>query len=262
MDDTAQGTVRFDLYHDYLIVAHGSAGSLKGLNFFVDTGTSVPIVDSRIAAKLNLQQKTSASIVILGGRVRGGEAILPSLGFGPVQQSNLRVVTADLSFFDKILPVRIDAIVGLDVFGQTAFVIDYSARIIRFGPPPVLSVSIPLRLDRGLVTFDAEVDQAPLHLVFDTGTASLVLFNTATPAGSSPKVDAVQGRDDIGSFAHKAVRLRTVRLGDEEFRQEPAILVSNPKPSQLNFDGLMSPAALGISRVSVDLKKGVLAFSR
>lgn len=261
MDDTAKATVRFDLYHDYLIVAHGSAGPLKGLNFFVDTGTSLPILDSRIARKLHLQNEASVSIVILGGRERGEEAILPSLGFGPVQRSNLQVVTADLSFFDKILPVRIDAIVGLDVLGQKAFVIDYSARVIRFGPPPVLSVSIPLWLDGGLAAFDAEVDHAPVHLVFDTGTASLVLFDTAAP-GSSVKVDANQEPDNIGNFARKAVRLRTVRLGDEEFHQRPAILVTNPKQSQLDFDGLMSPAALGISRVSVDLKGGVLGFSR
>lgn len=261
MDDTAKVTVRFDLYHDYLIVAHGSAGPLKGLNFFVDTGTSIPILDSRIARKLHLQIEASASIVILGGRERGEEAILPSLGFGPVERSNLQVVTADLSFFNKILPVRIDAIVGLDVLGQKAFVIDYSARVIRFGPLPVLSVSIPLRLDRGLAAFDAEIDHVPVHLVFDTGTASLVLFETAAP-GSSVRVDAIQEPDNIGNFARKAARLHTVRLGDEEFHQKPAILVSNPKQSQLDFDGLMSPAALGISRVSVDLKGGVLAFSR
>jgi hypothetical protein len=261
MDDTAKVTVRFDLYHDYLIVAHGSAGPLKGLNFFVDTGTSIPILDSRIARKLHLQIEASASIVILGGRERGEEAILPSLGFGPVERSNLQVVTADLSFFNKILPVRIDAIVGLDVLGQKAFVIDYSARVIRFGPLPVLSVSIPLRLDRGLAAFDAEIDHVPVHLVFDTGTASLVLFDTAAP-GSSVRVDAIQEPDNIGNFARKTARLHTVRLGDEEFHQKPAILVSNPKQSQLDFDGLMSPAALGISRVSVDLKGGVLAFSR
>ncbi|MGA7340153.1 MAG: retropepsin-like aspartic protease [Terracidiphilus sp.] len=262
IEDTANATVRFELYQDYLIVAHGSAGPLKGLNFFVDTGTSLPILDSRIARKLHLQNQASASIVILGGRAPGEEAMLPSLGFGPVELSNLQVVTADLSFFRKILPVRIDAIVGLDVLGEKAFVIDYSARVIRFGALPALPVSIPLRLDRGLASFDAEIDHAPVHLVFDTGTASLVLFVTAAQSGSSAKVDAIQEPDNIGDFARKAVRLGTVRLGDEEFHQRPAILVRNPKQSQLDFDGLMSPAALGISRVSVDLKGGVLAFSR
>lgn len=255
-------TVPFDLYNGYLIVARGSAGSLKNLNFLVDTGTSLPILDARIARKLRLQKEASASIIILGGRAQGGEAVLPSLEFGTVQQSNLRVVTTDLSFFSKVLPVRIDAIVGLDVMGEKAFVIDYAARVIRFGPLPALPFSIPLRLDRGVATFDAEIDHAPVHLAFDTGAGSVVLFDKAMPLNSERKVDAVQTRSEIGGFARKPVRLRSVKLGEEEFRQKSAILVDNPKPSQLDFDGLMSPAALGISRVSIDLKGGVLAFSR
>ncbi|MGH9563255.1 MAG: hypothetical protein ACRD3S_17510, partial [Terracidiphilus sp.] len=67
---------------------------------------------------------------------------------------------------------------------------------------------------------------------------------------------------NVGRFANKAMLLQTVRLGDKEFHPKSALLVSNPKQSQLDFDGLMSPPALGISQVSVDLKRRVLAFSR
>jgi hypothetical protein len=56
--------------------------------------------------------------------------------------------------------------------------------------------------------------------------------------------------------------LHTLRLGSEEFRAEPAQMVRNPKQAQLDFDGLMSPAALGITRMSVDLARGELAFSQ
>jgi hypothetical protein len=262
IEQPARTTLRFKLYCGYLIVAHGSAGPLKNLSFLFDTGTSVPIFDSRIAQKLHLAGVGPANVVILGGRARGADAILPSLWFGPVRRSNLPVVITDLSFFRKILPVRIDAIVGLNVVAQKTFVIDYSAQVICFGPPPSLQVSIPLRLDRGLVTFDAEVDHTHVHLAFDTGVASLVLFDPAPSPASPAKVDAVQDPEDIGKFPSKAIQLRTVTLGNEEFRQKSAILVSNPKPSQIDFDGLMSPPALGLSRVSVDLKEGVLAFSR
>jgi aspartyl protease len=259
--DAATVTVRFDLYRGYLIVAHGSAGPLKNLNFLLDTGTSVPIFDSGVAKRLHLAGDAPASIVILGGRAQGANAVLPSLEFGPVQRTSLPVVTTDLSFFQKLIPVRIDAVVGLDILGQSPFVIDYSAQVIRFGPPPPFPVSVPLKLDGGLITFDAVIDHAPVHLAFDTGVASLVLFDQAASA-SNMKADAVQHPDQIGSFQRKATRLRTVTLGDEQFRQQSAILVSNPKQSQIDFDGLMSPPALGISRVSVDLKGGILAFSR
>lgn len=255
-------TVRFDLYEGYFMVAHGSVGALKNLNFFLDTGTTLTVFDARIARKLNLHSEGPASIAIMGGKTQGEEANLPSFEFGPVQQSNLPVVIADLSFFQKAHPVHIDAIVGLDVLGQRPFVIDYSARVIRFGAIPALPFSVPLRLNQGLAVFDAEIDHTPVHLLFDTGASSIVLFSDVTPQGSKARVDAVLKQEAIGEFESKQVWLRTLRVGPEEFREKPALMAQNPKPSQFAFNGLMSPAALGISRVSVDLKEGILAFSR
>ena len=253
-------SVRFQLYQGYLIVAHGSIGAVKNLNIFLDTGATRALLDSRVARKLNLRGEESVSIVRLDRRTRSEETNLPSLEIGPLKRSNLRVVTADLSFYEKVLPVRIDAVVGLDVLGQRPFVIDYPARVIRFEPAPALEVSLPLRLDQGLAVFDAEIDHTPVHLLFDTGAGSIVLFNKATPGSTGTK--DTEESSKTADFEEKKVWLRTLRLGAEEFGQKPALLTRNPKPSQLNVDGLMSPAALGISRVAVDLKAGVLAFSR
>ena len=180
------GTARFDLYRGYFIVAHGSIGPLKNLNFFLDTGTTPAVVDSRVAGQARSPQRRLCQHRCFGRPNARQETNLPSLEIGPLKQSNLHVVTADLSFFQKVLPVRIDAIVGLDVLGQTPFVIDYSARVIRFGSTPALPVSIPLRLDRGLAVFDAEIDHAPVHLLFDTGAYALILF--APLASSEAKV--------------------------------------------------------------------------
>jgi predicted aspartyl protease len=256
------GTVRFDLYQGYCIVVHGSAGTLKNLNFVLDTGTIHSTFNSRIAGKLNLRDEVPAGLVVMGGRERAEDATLPSLELGPVQRSNLQIVTADLSSFQRFLPVRIDAIIGLDVLGPRPFVIDYSAHVIRFGPLPALPVSLPLRLDRGLAVFDAEIDHRPVHLLLDTGASSLVLFKTDAQPGWGATTAAGREPDSIGDLESKQVWLRSLRVGPEEFLQEPALVARNPKPSQIDFDGLMSPVALGISRVSVDLEGGVLAFSR
>jgi hypothetical protein len=204
----------------------------------------------------------STSIAVLGGKSQGGETILSSLELGPLKRSNLQVITTDLSFFQKSFPVRIDAIVGLDVLGQRPFVIDYSARVIRFGPAPTLPVSVPLRLDHGMAVFDVEIDHAPAHLLFDTGAGSIILFARITLRNPSAKDPAIMAPQQIGDFKSKEVWLRTLRLGPEEFRRKAALMTSNPQPSQFDYDGLVSPAALGISRVSVDLQRGVLAFSR
>ena len=255
-------TVPFDLYQGYFMVVHGSVGRLKNLNFFVDTGTNAPVIDSRIAKKLKLPGQQPVNITILGGNVAGQWVNLPSLQLGPVEQSNLQVVSADLSFFVRSMPVHIDAIVGLDLLGQSPFVIDYSVRVIRFGAQPGLPFSVPLRREAGLAVFDAQVNQKPVHLLFDTGASSLVLFTGTTPETSNLKIAAPVRPQATGDFESKEIRVGSFRLGPEEFHKKPALVARNPEPSQLDFDGLVSPVTLGISRISVNLKEGVLEFGR
>ncbi|SPE24951.1 exported hypothetical protein [Candidatus Sulfotelmatomonas gaucii] len=255
-------TIPFDLYQGYFIVARGSIGGLKNLNFFIDTGTSSSVLDSRIARKLKLHSEEPANVIAVGGKVPGEWANLPSVGLGPMQRSNLEVVTADLSFFEKFLPVRIDAIVGVDMLGQSPFVIDYSARVIRFGLAPAWPDSVPLRLDAGFAVFDAEIDHKPVHLLLDTGASSLVMFTAITPNNPDIKGAEIRSIEPTGEFESKQVLLQSLQLGPEEFRKKRALVTRNPEPSQIDFDGLMSPVALGISRISVDLNRGVMTFSR
>src|SRR5208282_627792 len=75
-----KASVSFHLYHDYLIVAQGSAGPLKGLNFLVDTGASPTILDRRLSQKLGLDE-LPGSIVLVNGSVPAGQATLPNLEF-------------------------------------------------------------------------------------------------------------------------------------------------------------------------------------
>ena len=189
---------------------------------------------------------------------------MPSLQFGPVRQDNFPVLIEDLSFFQKALPVHIDAVVGLDMLGQSAFEIDYTSREIRFGPPSSLPNSIPLRMERGLPIVDAELNHVPVHLLVDTGASSLILFETGTPKPVSglPAGAALRPANRIGESDHTQVWLRSLTLGNEEFEQEPAFVVQDRPDGGQDFNGLMSPAALGITRVAVDVGHGVLAFSR
>ncbi len=262
-DQPAGATVRFDLYRGYLIVARGSAGPLKGLNFLLDTGAAPTVLDPRLARKLHLDERP-ISIGVLGGRAQGAAAIMPSLEFGPIHRENFPVVVEDLSFLERALPVRIDAMIGLDVLGQSAFVIDYSSRAIQFGPHPPLPVSIPLRMQDGLPVVDAQVDHLPVRLLVDTGASSLIIFQTKMPRQVlGLKVSAVQKSSNmIGDFERNQVWLHSLRFGAAELGKEPAFVVHDRSDTEPDLDGLMSPAALGITRVAIDLEHGVLAFSR
>jgi hypothetical protein len=235
----------------------------KGLNFLVDTGASPTVLDRRLAQKLGLDE-LPASIAVVNGSVPAGRAIVPSLEFGPLRRDNFPIVVEDLSFFQKALPVPIDAVIGLDVLGQSTFEIDYAWGQIRFGALAPLANSLPLRIQAGLPIIDAELNHVAVHLLMDTAASSLILFEPKTPGPVLPtKVSAPRGSPDtIGEFERKQVWLRSLRLGEAEFGRESALVVRSPGDEERSFDGLMSPAALGMTKVAIDVERGVLAFSR
>jgi predicted aspartyl protease len=258
-----EGTVRFNLYRGYLMVARGSAGTAKGLTFLLDTGASSSVLDPQLARKLHLQS-FPASIAVLGGSVPAERSVAPSLSVGPMQRDNVPVLLEDLSFLQKALPIRVDGIIGLDVLGQSAFLIDYAARQIHFGPLPALSDAIPMHMEGGLAIIDAEVNNLPAHLLLDTGASSLFLFARSTPgAVSDLRISAVHpSSDTIGESQSRQVKLSNLRLGSADFGQEQAFVVPDGSQGGHPFDGLISPAGLGIRRVAIDPGRGEVAFSR
>jgi len=253
--------LRFDLYRDYLIVARGSVGSEKDLNFLVDTGANPTLLDRRVAQKLHLQQQP-AILAGINGRVQAGLATVPSLQFGPIRRDNLDVVVEDLSFFSKAVPVRIDGVIGLDVVGQMPFEIDYAASRILFGPIPSLKNSLPLEIRGGLPIVTAEVDHLSAHLVLDTGASSLIFFAPKGPALLSKVTDIQKSSSTMGEFERKPVPLGSLTLGQAEFRRQPAFLAQSRFDGTEEFDGLMSPALLGITKLAIDVQRGVFAFNR
>lgn len=111
---------------------------------------------------------------------------------------------------------------------------------------------------------DAQLNHVSLRLLIDTGASSLILFEPTTLRPVTPtKVSEVQQPPrPIGEFGNQEVWLRSLRLGETEFGREPAFLIRAPGDRGRDFDGMMSPAALGISKVAIDLERGVMAFSR
>ncbi len=255
-------SVRFNLYRGYLIVARGSAGPLKDLNFLLDTGASPTVLDLRLAQALHLVELPGV-LAGLNGRVETKRAIAPTLQFGPSKRDNFPVLVEDLSSLGRALPIRIDAVVGLDVVGQGAFEIDYSSHEITFGPISSLKNSLPLRMRGGLPLVDAELNQTSMQLLLDTGASSLILFGPKMlESVSTPETSAVQHSTNmIGEFERKQVWLRTLRLGRTEFRQESAFLAQASEEGTEGFDGLVNPPLLGITKVGIDLDHGVVAFS-
>ena len=259
----SENTIRFNLYRGYLILARGSAGPLNNLNLLLDTGTSSTILNERLAKRLGLVEKPAA-IGVANGRVQATRTTAPSVRIGPIRRNNFPVLIQDLDFLQRALLVPVDAVIGLDVLGQVRFMVDYTSREIHFGSSTPLPFSIPLQWRGGLATVDAELNHAPVHLLLDTGASSLMLFETRMPRSvSGQSVGVVKRSTNLnGNFERKQVWLHSLKLGEAEFGGEPAFVVRDRSDPGRDFDGLMNPAALGITRIAVDVERGVLAFSR
>lgn len=252
-DSRHTATVGFDLYQDYMIVVRGAAGPMKDLRFLVDTGTTPSVLSPQVARKLHLQV-AAEQIAMLGGNIPGGWATVPSLQVGPIRKESLRVLVADLGFMEKDLPVQVDGIVGIDVLGQSSFVIDYATREIRFGATPSMRLSMPLELKGGLPLVGATVNHSAVHLLLDTGSPSLILFEAMGVAAPSQK--------SIGDFARNSSQQVSLALGGAELGRRTVFVVPNQRDAGHSFDGVISPAALGFTRVFVDVGQGTLAFAR
>jgi hypothetical protein len=87
-----------------------------------------------------------------------------------------------------------------------------------------------------------------------------MLFGASTPKPiSAMRISAVNA---IGEAERKQVRLHSLRLGEAKFGEEEAFMVRRENNGNQEFDGLMSPAALGIRKIAIDRERGLLSFSR
>ncbi len=62
-----------------------------------------------------------------------------------------------------------------------------------------------------------------------------------------------------GNSQRKAVHLPKMQLGQAEFIRQQAILEENRDEGGRDFDGVLSPAALGIDAFVVDLGRAALS---
>ena len=245
-----------------MIVAQGSVGPLHGLNFLLDTGTNTTVLNPKLARKLRLES-TPTEVAVLSNMVRSERSTAPSIQFGPIRSDNVAVLVQDLSWVQDAVPIQIDAIIGLDVLGQSKFLIDYASREISFGAAPSMRDSIPLQMKNGLVFVDAVVNHRTVHLLFDSAAPSLIMFEELPEPEPSLKGAVAQlSPKKIGDYEHRRVRQISLSLGEVHFDHESAFVAPNQRDAGHDFDGLMSPVALGITRVAVDLNRKTLTFSR
>ncbi|HUE56403.1 MAG TPA: retropepsin-like aspartic protease [Candidatus Udaeobacter sp.] len=253
--------IPFRLYEGFAMVVRGSIGGQTGLNFLFDTGAVPTAIHQRLAQSLNIHGKREA--IALGAETSSVERVqVRELRLeGSTEQRMVSAVVVDLTPIEVRLRVRLDAVIGLDVLKQD-FTIDYREKRIRFGPPNANGQAVPfeLRYQAGApyIVVLCEIDSDVLSLLLDTANDSLTLFRTKSQAGATGlrKVRASETVDAQGRHPTLRAELRSLRFGSSEWSDVAATVITSMDASAMrDFDGMLGPTSLGITRIGFDFAK-------
>jgi predicted aspartyl protease len=257
----------FKLYRGYTVVVRGSIGGLEKLRFLIDTGAVPSIVDRRIAHKLRLVG-AKERVYVYNQNLETQGVVVPSVELGPIRTESLHVLVDDLSFVERGLGVRVDAIIGLDVLGSSDFCINYEAKKISFGrsgdPSPSPELVVPFQTGPGSVFVKMEVQGQPLRLMVDTGAKNLMLFGNRVRGrlAALPVLGQETTATLGGAFRTRRVQLAEARLGRREMGNLTAYFMDILSDARVDFDGLLGISSLGFTRIAFDFKHQTIGLGK
>ena len=255
-------TVPFRLYWGYLVVVEASIGNIRKLSFLVDTGAYPSVIDQKIAHRLGLAEQP-ARVNLSKNSVETRLVVLPSLILGPIRADSLRVLSEDLSFFQKTVGHKVDGIVGLDVLRKCSFTINYRTKEMLFGPVESLTFSAPFDTDTPLVTIRMGFQNQQLRLVVDTGDPELVLFQSRMPAATGLQALGTEEVTDVsGTFQRRKVRIPEVYLGQEPIGAQVGFVVDDRKDDGDNFDGILGVKGPQFWKIALDFEHRRFSWER
>jgi predicted aspartyl protease len=255
------GEVSFKLYRNYAIVARGSAGNRKNVNFLIDTGAIPSVLDRRIAENLHLSGPVE-KLSVFTKRLDTERVVVPQVQVGPLVAKAFSMVVRDLSFAEEPLGTRIDAIIGFDLLSKSPFTIDYQSRKIIFGPIDASLNTVPYEPGPGYALVRMKVRQRSLRLLVDTGASDLVLFNLA----SCDCQDAIDNRSALtwsnmgGEIRVQKVHLPEAYLGLMPWGARDVFVLIDHDSGPVGVDGLLGVASLKARRIAFDSEHSMMAW--
>jgi hypothetical protein len=258
----AHGQLPIRLYRDYLVIVEGSIGNAQKLNFLVDTGAYPSVIDQRISHKLGLAEQPGR-VNLSNKSVQGRLVVLPSLVLGPVHMVSVAALTEDLSFFQKALGCRVDAIVGLDVLRKSSFSINYRTKEMLFGPAKSLTFSAPFETEEPVVTIQMRVADRRLRLVIDTGGPDLMLFQSRISDSTAFQSLGTERVADVsGTFQRRRMRIPEIYLGQERLGSQIAFVMDDRRDEGDNFDGVLGVRGPQFWKIGFDFEHRRFSWER
>jgi hypothetical protein len=234
----------------FLVVAQGQIGSgSQGQNFIIDTGTSPSLLNSRVAQQLHLPS-IPARFAAMGRESEIRAVRLPQIKLGPLRASSKEFLVVDLSEVERNWKLPIAGILGLDILGETSFLLDYENQVLEFGNISAEGMAVSLSADNRLPIARVNINGKPLRLLVDTGSDRLVFFGNqgAQDLGVTAGDGLLPGKSVNGDVAVRGISSLEVEWNGARFRQAGVIVPGRQEPL---FDGLLSVRSLGFRSIAV-----------
>jgi predicted aspartyl protease len=250
----------FRLASGYLIQVEGRIGDQTHLKFILDTGTTISMVDQRIAEKLKLDSRTAKSFNF-DRNLKWETATVPEVQFGPVRAANVAVLVGDLARYSEFAR-KADAIIGMDLLNLSNLTVDFGAGNLIFdlvAPQTYLAGGDPMTK---CLVVELQVQDRPVHLIVDTGLQGILLYEERLRK-------TVPGLRTAGSIKNATMggrmQVKQATLPDVVFgkrnREVPVLFLPSPAADTLpGIDGIVGIAALQARRVHFDFYGKTLSW--
>lgn len=251
--------IPFDWRDGLLWVKVAVPQSTNLLNFLVDSGANVSVVDLSLARRLGLKLGRRVEVRGVNARAEGYWPVaLSAAAAGAALPDNFLAV--DLSRLSQSCVCSVDGLLGADFFLERVVQIDFDKKTIRLFERAVASTNgeiLPLEIRRGVLQLQVEVNNAaPGWVRLDTGCASSLewVVSHHPPRAESFKMSIGLAEIRIPES------LLNVRLGSRKHSVLAGLHERELFPSER---GLLGTGFLSrFARVTVDAKGGRLILER
>jgi hypothetical protein len=249
----------FRLYNGFVIVLRGAIGDLQDCNLVIDTGTNPTLIDERIIRRLHIPA-AKAKMSVASGDITSERALVPRIEMGPIVKENVSAAVKDLSDVSNDIGVRIDALVGLDILGNSNLRINYDRKVLAFSDTIADSANkADFESGPPFVVLAVKMRQRVMHVLFDTGSFGLVFFESRVGKDmpglpdSGGSVHSIGGEVDL-----RQVQVEGASVGNSRLQAQHAFVAKGPREPR--FDGVLGPTGLGAREISFDFKRGQFAW--
>lgn len=213
----------FRLLNNHIYV-EGRINGRGPYTFIVDTGGQL-LISPRVAQELGLKAEGAAPSAGVGAKIlTSGYARVAEVALKEAVLENQTAVIQEI-YDPAVEGLRVDAMVGFELFRRFVVEIDYGAKLMRLFPPGTFSTlaagtAVPFRFYTHLPQVEGRVDDLPARFDIDTGSRSEVDLSSPFVRGANLLARYPQARRALTgwgvggpSYTHVA-RLGRVSLGD------------------------------------------------